>query len=96
MHVLGARTYTADWQALPTAVVTLSGFSYKSIASALLGAGAQGKEGGRRTLGKSEARPDTLEWHAFPAAMLKSLGFRVQVMAVFSPIMPASVARSQK
>lgn len=50
----------------------------------------------RRTLGKLEARPDTLEWQACPAAALKSLGFRVQVIAVFSPMMPASVARSQK
>lgn len=48
------------------------------------------------TSGKEAARAETLEEQAFSAATAKSFGLRVHVMADFSPMMPASVALSQK
>ena len=48
------------------------------------------------TFGKDAPNADMAESQALLAAVTKSLGFRSQVMALGSVIIPASVALSQK
>ena len=50
----------------------------------------------QRTLGNAVLRLATVAEQALVAAALKSSGLSVQVMAFFSPMIPASAARSQK